>query len=151
MTTRRRSQRVAAQTAQLAIAVPQVVAHRVARMITAGPNPSARDRDEFTMMGLEKFAAFNESWVAMSAHLLKAQHSLWLSVLRTWSNPWTFMTPFWLGYADEAQRTAYDVLGSGLAPVHRRAVANARRLSAEPLTPTAAKQAAAAAAVAEAA
>ena len=56
---------LAAQVTDLAFSVPQVVAHRMARMASAGSNPSARDRDEFYLMGAEKVAAFYESWAAM--------------------------------------------------------------------------------------
>jgi hypothetical protein len=39
---------------ELAAAATQVVAHRVTRMVLAGPNPSARDRNEFKRMVGEK-------------------------------------------------------------------------------------------------
>ena len=41
---------VARQATDLAVAAPQVVAHRLTRMAMAGANPSARDRREFTRM-----------------------------------------------------------------------------------------------------
>lgn len=96
----------AAQWAQIAIAAPQVVAHRLTRMALAGPTPSARDRREFHLMGAEKSAAFVESWAAMWMQLWTAQQRLafgWMQALA-------------------------GVLGHGVAPVRRRAVANARRL-----------------------
>ena len=43
----RKSASVATQAAELALAAPQVVAHRVARMALAGATPSERDRKEF--------------------------------------------------------------------------------------------------------
>lgn len=127
------SRRVAAQASQLAFAVPQVVAHRVARMMTAGPNPSERDRREFTLMGAEKLAAFSESWIAMGAQMMKVQQSMALSMLKAWSNPWNFGAPALMPGPQELQRAALGVLGSGLAPVHRAAVANARRLGSPSL------------------
>ena len=45
--------RLTRDAAQLADAVPQVVMHRVGRMMTAGVNPSRKDLDEFYRMGAE--------------------------------------------------------------------------------------------------
>ncbi|MFT3816422.1 MAG: GNAT family N-acetyltransferase [Rubrivivax sp.] len=53
------------QLAEMAVAVPQVVGHRVACMTLAGPAPSARDRREFERMVDEKAVAFAQSWQAM--------------------------------------------------------------------------------------
>src|SRR5687767_7245116 len=50
-----------AKMAELAIAAPQVVAVRTARMLAAGVNPGAADRAEFSRMGTEKVQAFWES------------------------------------------------------------------------------------------
>ena len=38
--------------ADIAVAAPQVIAHRVTRMALAGPVPDARDRKEFATMVL---------------------------------------------------------------------------------------------------
>ena len=68
MTTRRTHasvQNLATKSLELSLAAPQVVAQRVTRMMTAGPNPSARDQQEFMRMGNEKVIAFYESWVGM--------------------------------------------------------------------------------------
>jgi len=102
---RRRSKARAAQTVDLAFAVPQVVAHRVARMAMAGATPSARDRQEFYRMGTEKVAAFNEAWAAMA-----------MQTMQTWWFP-TLLSS-----------AALDILSKGMTPYRRRAVANARRL-----------------------
>ena len=75
-------------------------------------------------MGWEKVAAFHESWLAMMLETWRVQQALWLSSLTAW----------WLPAMGRRQRrhhagrTAIGILGHGLAPVHRRAVANARRL-----------------------
>ena len=53
---RRPSQRLAAQSVELAWAAPQVVMHRLARMAQAGPQPSAHDRREFARMGVRVMA-----------------------------------------------------------------------------------------------
>jgi len=102
---RRRSKALAAQTVDLAFAVPQVVAHRMARMAMAGSTPSARDRREFYRMGTEKVAAFNEAWAAMA--------------MQTWLSLW---------FPTHLSNAALDILGKGITSIRRRAVANARRL-----------------------
>jgi hypothetical protein len=119
---------LARQAAELAVAVPQVIAHRLTRLALAGPAPSARDRQEFRRMGAEKAAAFAESWNAMATGMLEANQTLMAS----------FMRGFWS--ASGAQRSAASatrrvgravtsIVQKGLAPVHRCAVANAKRLS----------------------
>lgn len=111
--------KLAQQTFGLSLAVPQVVAHRVGRMVQAGPRPSARDRREFQLMGAEKMAAFYESWAAMGLAAMKAQQSLAFSMLRSWSP-----LPSTTALTNQALR----VMSQGIAPVHRRAVGNAKRL-----------------------
>ena len=96
---RRRLPAIARHSTGLALAVPQVVAHRMMRMWLAGPSPSQRDRAEFHRMWVEKPMAFYESWNAMTLEMWRANMGL---AVRVWS--------------------------AGLAPVHRRAAANARRL-----------------------
>lgn len=113
---RRNSTRIAMQAAELAVAVPQVMAHRLARLTLAGASPSARDRNELQRMGAEKVAAFYESWHAMILALFRANLSLTMSPFRFW---WS---------SGRARRTTLAALSAGLAPVQRRASANARRL-----------------------
>ena len=78
--TRRRtpplSVRMGQQMMELAVAVPQVVAHRVTRMALASPTPSARDQLEFKRMSDEKMDAFQESWMSMGMHAVMAQQRL---------------------------------------------------------------------------
>jgi hypothetical protein len=116
MSTRRRnrkSARIATQLFELAFAAPQVATHRLARLAVAGGSPSARDRREFHRMSAEKIAAFYESWNGMYLTLLRANLSFALWPLRFWG-------PY--------PQPGLSVLLAGLAPVHRRATANARRL-----------------------
>jgi hypothetical protein len=116
-----RSQRkIARQALGLSWAVPQVVAHRVGRMATAGATPSAQDRKEFALMGAEKVAAFYESWAAMGLAAVQAQHRLWSGMM---FSPWG-RAPSNSALASQTLR----ILGQGLAPVHLRAVGNAKRL-----------------------
>jgi hypothetical protein len=126
--TRRRTKRVATQASELALAVPQVVAHRVARMVTSGPNPNARDRREFHRMGAEKVAAFGESWNAMALQMFRTNQELALSLMRSWGSPRLSGWPSLAPSMQQVQSAALSVLSQGIAPVHRRAVANAKRL-----------------------
>jgi hypothetical protein len=106
--------------AELSLTAPQVIAMRTARMLAAGVNPSARDRREFERMGTEKVLAFWESMSAMGLEVAKAQQRYALSAMLQWWSPW--VAPWSVGAA------ATKVLEKGLAPVHKRASANARRL-----------------------
>jgi len=110
----RKHQPLARQASELALAVPQVVAHRLTRLALAGPLPNARDRREFHAMGQEKVHAFWQSWFAMGWALLEAMQKAWIASLQGARVPLLDMQ---------------SVLARGMAPVHRRATANARRLA----------------------
>jgi hypothetical protein len=115
---RSRAQPLAVKAAELAIAVPQVVAHRLTRMALAGAKPSARDQREFRRMGQEKVHAFWQSWFAMGWAFVSSWQRAWLAMLQGARVPMFAALP------------ALDVLaGKGLAPIHRHATANARRLA----------------------
>jgi hypothetical protein len=49
---------------EVAMATPEIIAHRTARMMLGGWPPSARDQAEYTRMIQEKGEAFVESWMA---------------------------------------------------------------------------------------
>jgi hypothetical protein len=125
----RKPKPAAVQAAELALAVPQVVAHRMARMALAGHSPSARDQREFQMMSDEKTAAFNESWGAMAVAALHANQRLATSVVTTVLFPWSKYSATPDVLASQYHEAAMGVLDKGMAPVHRRAVANAKRLN----------------------
>jgi hypothetical protein len=109
------------QLLDLGVAVPQVVGQRLMRMAAAGTSPSARDRRELAGMVLEKQTAFVQSWMAMWLEAGRLQQQ--------WAWSW------WQGAGMPANSLAgvgqawEQILGSGLAPIRRKAVANARRLS----------------------
>ena len=111
---RRSRSRLAVQAAQVAFAAPQVVAHRLTRMALAGPVLSARDRREFHGMAQEKVHAFWQSWFAMGWAMTQAMQQAWLAMLQGARVP---------------MLDAHGILSKGLAPVHRKATANARRLA----------------------
>ncbi len=91
------------------------------------PPPSQRDRREFGRMVAEKQWAFMQSWAAMGMQALLAQQAMAASMVRLWWTPWTMATGPQL--VRQWQDAAAGVLGKGLVPVHRVAVANARRLA----------------------
>ncbi|MBL8470907.1 MAG: hypothetical protein KF778_22225 [Rhodocyclaceae bacterium] len=114
---------------ELSIAAPQVVAHRVTRMLTAGPMPSAEDREEFMTMGSEKVVAFSEGFAAMCVEAMTVQTQAAQSLLDL-----PLSHPDDLHKAvDEAVRSHAEgvtkVLDAGLSPVHAKAVSNAKRLA----------------------
>lgn len=117
--------RLVGDTTRMAVAVPQVVAHRLARLALAGATPDARDRREFTRMGAEKVAAFQQSWWQMGVAALAAQQRVALAMMS--GNP--------ARVAQALARAGTDVAAQGLAPVSRRATANAKRLRKTPLRP----------------
>jgi hypothetical protein len=107
------NQRLARQATELAIAVPQVMAHRLTRMALAGASPNARDRREFHGMGQEKMVAFWQSWFAIGWAVTEASQKSWIAMLSGARVP---------------MLDAQAVLSKGMAPVHKKATANARRL-----------------------
>lgn len=136
---KRSATRSLVKSVELALATPAVIAHRTARMLAAGATPGAADRREFARMGHEKVQAFGEAYVAMAARAQRAQLEWWMAFAQAWWAPW--MKPWWLGQSPQwlgartrnalsrrASLSMLDVLARGLAPVHRTATANARRL-----------------------
>ncbi|MFM9915841.1 MAG: polyhydroxyalkanoate granule-associated phasin [Rhizobacter sp.] len=116
-------------TAELSWAVPQVVVHRLTRMAMAGSSPSPRDRREFDLMTAEKNDAFNESWSAMSSQAICVQQAMVTSLLTFFGSPSSAGTSSATAAAMDWHDAAIGVLGRGMVPVHRRAVANAKRLA----------------------
>ena len=125
----RKSKAVATKAAELAVAVPQVVAHRVTRMAISGPTLSERDRKEFQLMVAEKKTAFAEVWQAMATQSVRASQTLATSFLRSIWSPPLRAKPTPGKMAAQLQGAALGVFAKGLAPVHRKAVANAKRLA----------------------
>jgi hypothetical protein len=124
----RKAGSLAAQTIALGIAAPQVVAHRVARMAMAGASPSARDRKEFHRMGTEKMIALNEAWSAMAFEAFRANQKLALSYMQSFWFPWVSPKSSVASASRQLNDAALGILGKGMAPIRRSAVANAKRL-----------------------
>jgi hypothetical protein len=131
---------------ELAVAAPQVIATRSARMLAAGANPSVADRAEFLKMWTEKGAAFWESLFAMGVQMTKVGQDYARSAALQWWRLWA--TPWWIAaMAPKAQSVARAaallpmpserqrklamsrLVDAGLGPIHKRATANARRLN----------------------
>lgn len=120
---------LAVKAAELAYAVPQVMAQRITRMAIAGPLPSARDQKEFHTMSSEKTAAFVESWTAMAAQTLRVNQALSMTFLRAFWSPFYGISTTATTLVTQLQSAAFGILEKGLAPVHGKAVANAKRLA----------------------
>ena len=124
----RRQRSLATQTFELAMAAPQVIAHRMARIALAGTSPSARDRAEFQRMGTEKLEVAGEAWTAMAAQALSENQKFTIRFMQSLWFPWMHpaMTP--TSVSRQMNEAAIGILGKGMAPVRRRAVENAKRL-----------------------
>jgi hypothetical protein len=133
MTTRRRRRRksLSEKCVELAVAVPQVIAHRAARAALSAPSMSQRDRREFSRMVNEKPAAYVEAWWAMTLQLVRGNQGLITLLMHAMVNPLSVHSA--ASSLAQAQRAMMSVLDKGVAPVHRRVVMNAKRLSKTPL------------------
>ena len=143
---------VASKTQEMLLASSQVIATRSARMASAGPLPSAADQREFALMGSEKLDAFSQSAAALGRAWTPAVQTLnaqalqgWLAIMnnafalagsrtpaqamrrhKTLVSTVMRRAPTLQRASDAAARMTH----SALAPVHRTATANARRLGA---------------------
>ena len=124
----RRQTALAVQATELAVAASLVAAHRMSRLALAGHRPDRRDRREFALMGAEKFAAFHESWNAMFMQSLRIQQEIVASMWRSFFSPKFTAWPWVVLPTRDLPHSSLRVLAKGMAPVHRRVVANARRL-----------------------
>jgi hypothetical protein len=118
---------------ELAVAVPQVIAHRVTRAALSGPVMSERDRKEFQRMVTEKQAAFARAYWEMTRQMCRANLQLTTTLLRAFFAPFSFAALSVASAMAQPQHAVAAVLGSGLGPILRTAVSNARRLSKVPL------------------
>jgi hypothetical protein len=97
---------------ELSILAPQIIALRSLRL---------HDHGELNRMGTEKVLAFWESMNAMALQATKAQQEYALFAMRQWWSPW--ISPAAMAAC------AASIFEKGIAPIHKRAAANARRLS----------------------
>lgn len=130
---------LAAQAGELMFAAPQVVAHRMSRLMSG--SPSAADKREFHRMGAEKAEAATEMWNEMAAQMARSANGAAATYAQAWWTAWMQFCfpwlapggrarfPAWGMTPNQMQHAAVDALGKGMAPVRRRAVANAKRLA----------------------
>lgn len=129
------------QSAELAMAAPQVVAMRLAGMAAGGVAPDARTRGEYARMGIEKAIAAQQSFAAMGWQLFQVQQQWALQAMTQWMRLLAMpimgasgthralqALPALGSPAVEMQRALVQIAQRGLDPVHRRATANLRRL-----------------------
>jgi len=144
--------RVFADINEMFSASTQVVGHRTTRMAMAGPLPNSRDRTEFDLMHHEKVDAAKESVRAISSGLmnlsielaLETSRSIWAASSATLALGSSRTTAQWLErqmallkiattYPAQPLQLAHStvhLVQDGLAPIHIRATANAKRLGA---------------------
>jgi hypothetical protein len=135
---------------EMSLASAQVIAYRTTRMAAAGPLPDARDREEFTRMGREKFEAATESGRAIAAHLATMNLKFGAQAFRYMLTGTTALMSLAASRnagqfiarqaklaeslsrsaraASDLSDSAVRLAGRGLNPIHARATANARRL-----------------------
>ena len=139
------------KSAEMMSASAQVIARRSGRMMLAGPRPSARDRDEFTLMGREKFAASADAWQSLAAQMTRLNLELgsrWFrqslaatSSLASLAGSRTvgqalgrqsalIKDALSLGITESSRwsRSTARLAHAGLKPIHSRATGNAKRL-----------------------
>jgi hypothetical protein len=132
---------------EMLVAAQQVIAHRTARMMVAGPAPGARDRREFALMHREKGEAAMLSVFGMWAELGQFNQRLVMEGIRNASAGWQALfglatkggqgsllthNASMMGAATRSATLGSELAGSllhsALDPIHARATANARRL-----------------------
>ena len=79
-------------------------------------------------MGTEKVLAFNQAWSAMAVEAFQANQRLALSFMQSMWLPWLSPRSGMQSAARQLNDAALGVLGKGMAPIRRSAVANAKRL-----------------------
>ncbi len=125
---------------ETAVASPQVIAHRTARMVRAGPLPGPADQKEFTRMVQEKAHASTEGARDMALEMFRINQQIAASALQTWMRACAgSLRPGILPTVPALATSAVSplqaaimgtrVMAKGLAPIHRRATANATRLT----------------------
>ena len=139
---------------QMSAAAAQVIAIRTTRMAAAGLNPSAADRREMTLMGAEKVDAFSRAGQALAAGAAPLLAGMAGQAFKTGLDVFGVATRLaasrTIPQTLARQRQLADALLRGTAaaqhgaasnatarlahralePVHRKATANAKRLTA---------------------
>lgn len=141
---------LAIKTGEMMLASAAVIDHRTRRIRAAGSQPSARDRREFGVMRDEKIKAANQAAQAMTAQFLTMDPLLWVRAYQQTAAVTTAMMSLaasrtinqlverqakLMRALSESIAPMFELSGAsarlvqrGLAPIHSRATANARRL-----------------------
>ena len=110
---------------EVSVTAPMVIGYRLIGMAPPGTPPSARQRRELNRMRQEKFDAWYEGALATGQRIFEANLALtgvfWSQVWGGALSPAAFTATF--------ARLGPELLTDSLRPVHRRVVANNRRLS----------------------
>jgi len=138
---------------QMSTAAAQVIALRTTRMAAHGPNPDAADRREMHRMGAEKVDAFSRAGTALATGAMPLVAGMAMQAWRTSFDLWAASTrlatsrtlpqtmarqqqlagSLMQGLAASGQGAASAATARlahrALAPVHRKATANAKRLT----------------------
>jgi hypothetical protein len=110
---------------EICATAPMVIGYRLAGMALAGSQPKARDRREASRMGQEKLDAWYEATLATGQRLFEANLAL---TGMFWRHVWGgAVAPVTL--TSRMAGLGQGLLTDSLTPVHRRVVANQRRLS----------------------
>ena len=96
-------------------------------MALAGSTPSTSGRREFTKMASEKQAAFSQAWIAMATEAFRANQSIATLLFSGSLFPHSRAKATPARISRKMQSAANSIVSKGLAPVHRTAVANAKR------------------------
>jgi hypothetical protein len=123
------------KTIELMMATPFVMSRRVNLMLRAPAQPVEGDLREFNLMASEKVDAMTEAWVAMQTSFIRFTQGNIAAATQAWMNPRSYrdlsngvfpreLHTHWNRVAAQGVVTALRTLD----PVHRRAVANAKRL-----------------------
>jgi hypothetical protein len=143
--------KLALKTGEMMLASAQVISHRTGRMAAAGAIPSARDQEEFTLMGQEKIEAAAESTQAMAARMISMSQQMGMLALQQWmagassimalatsrtvAQSGKRQTEFMRDAMENSAAAASHLSDSigrlahhGLKPIHSRAMGNAKRL-----------------------
>jgi hypothetical protein len=121
---------------ELAVASATVIAERVGMMAVVGRDPIGADYAEFDRMISEKIVAFTASGAALSDEWWRSQRTLGRFFLELGGAMMSARPPNGAEVFARASRhnaaaaeSAVRAAGSALAPLHRSARANARRLT----------------------
>src|SRR6185436_5031371 len=85
---------LAAQAGELMFAVPQVIAHRMSRMMVS--HPDAGDRRELRRMGMEKAETATEAFNDVAAQLARSAQGATATYMQSWYRAWMQLFFPWL-------------------------------------------------------